>query len=45
MDFLNDFNFPEDETNIGKRHFEIKYPIPNIFFHLKRNTKKIIKNK
>ena len=35
MDFLNDFNFPEDETNIGKRHFEIKYDLSTDEYKIK----------
>ena len=27
VESVNDFNFPEEESNIGKRHFEIKYDV------------------
>ena len=26
-DYINDYNFPDNETNIGKRHFEIVYDL------------------
>ena len=31
----NDFNFPEEESNIGKRHFEIKYDLENDEYKIK----------
>ena len=27
VESVNDFNFPEEESNIGKKHFEIKYDL------------------
>jgi hypothetical protein len=35
MDYINDFNFPENETNIGKRHFEIKYDLSTDEYKIK----------
>ena len=53
-DYINDYNFPENETNIGKRHFEIVYDLNmneykiksllNNVLYIKITIKTILKN-
>ncbi len=53
-DYINDYNFPDNETNIGKRHFEIVYDINmneykiksllNNVLYIKITIKTILKN-
>jgi hypothetical protein len=37
-EFENDFNFPDEETIISKRHFEIKYDIAKDSYKIKNIT-------
>ena len=53
-DYINDYNFPDNETNIGKRHFEIVYDLNmneykiksllNNVLYIKITIKTILKN-